>query len=208
MVPQSTPTESLYIETGLLDITTITTKNRLNMEKRLHKHPERLATKIMEIGTKGGWKEKTTKMKTTINSEMETITASDIIKKYTNKINTMAEGKTKTQHLLNNTTWKPGIRPKYMNKLTRTEASTIFKARTRMLDVKNNYRGKYNDTKCRKCDAETETQEHILEECPGIHKDNSTKATRNDIFQDEHTKLRATVEKITVIMRKLDEQTK
>jgi hypothetical protein len=99
MVPQSTPTEALYIETGLLDITTITTKNRLNMEKRLHKHPERLATKIMEIGTKGGWKDKTTTMKTTINSEMETIAAPDINKKYANKINTMAEGKTKTQFL-------------------------------------------------------------------------------------------------------------
>ncbi len=59
----------------------------------------------MEIGTKGGWKDKTTTMKTTINSEMETITAPDINKKYANKINTMAEGKTKTQFLLSNTAW-------------------------------------------------------------------------------------------------------
>jgi hypothetical protein len=162
-------------------------------KKRLHKHPE--------IGTKGGWKDKTTTMKTTINSEMETITAPDINKKYANKINTMAEGKTKTQFLLSNTAWKPGIRPKYTNKLTRMEASAIFKARTRMLDVKNNYRGKYNDTKCRKCDAGTETREQILEECLSIHKDNSTKVKRNDIFQDEHTALRATIEKITCIRR-------
>ena len=36
MVPQSTPIEALYMETGLLDITTIITKNRfniMNMEK-------------------------------------------------------------------------------------------------------------------------------------------------------------------------------
>ena len=39
MVPQSTPTESLYIETGLLDITTIVTKNRLNMEKNYTNTP-------------------------------------------------------------------------------------------------------------------------------------------------------------------------
>ena len=88
------------------------------------------------------------------------------------------------------------------------EASAIFKTRTRMLDVKNNNRGKYNDIKCRKCDAETETQEHILQECPGIHKDDSTKVTTNDIFQDEHTKLRTTIEKIICIMKILDEQTK
>ena len=62
MVPQSTPTESLYIETGLLNITTIVTKNRLNMEKKLHKHPEKLTSKIMELNTKNGWKD-TTKIK-------------------------------------------------------------------------------------------------------------------------------------------------
>ena len=53
MVPQST----LYMETGLLDITTIITKNRFNMEKRLHKHLENIiTTKIMETSTTGGWK--------------------------------------------------------------------------------------------------------------------------------------------------------
>ena len=34
MVPQSTPIDTLYTETGLLDITTIITKNRFNMEKK------------------------------------------------------------------------------------------------------------------------------------------------------------------------------
>ena len=34
MVPQSTPIEALYMETGLLDITTIITKNRFNMGKK------------------------------------------------------------------------------------------------------------------------------------------------------------------------------
>ena len=61
MVPQSTPTDTLYIETGLLDISTITTKNRLNMDKIIQKPQER----------------------------------------------------PKTQYLLNNTTWKPGIRKTY-----------------------------------------------------------------------------------------------
>ena len=50
---------TLYIETGLLDITTIVTKNRLNMEKKLHTHPEKLTSKIMELNTKYGWKDTT-----------------------------------------------------------------------------------------------------------------------------------------------------
>ncbi len=36
---------------------------------------------------------------------------------------------------MNNITWIAGKRPNYMNKMTRKETSTIFKARTRMLDV-------------------------------------------------------------------------
>ena len=70
MVPQSTPIEALYMETGLLDITTIITKNRFNMEKRLHKHPENITTKIMETNTTGGWKETTTRMREHINETL------------------------------------------------------------------------------------------------------------------------------------------
>ena len=80
-----------------------------------------------------------------------------------------------------------------MNKLTRMEASTIFKARTRMLDV-NNYRGKHNDVTCRKCGEPTETQEHILDEYKGIHT-NTTKVNKSDIFCNDHTDLRDTANK-------------
>ena len=64
----ATPTDTLYIETGLLDIYTITTKNRLNMGKRIQKNPERLdlVAKIMNNQTKGGWKDITNKIKTSI----------------------------------------------------------------------------------------------------------------------------------------------
>ena len=94
-----------------------------------------------------------------------------------------------------------------MNKLTRMEASTIFKARTRMLDVKNNYRGKHNNVTCRKCDEPTETQEHILDECKGIHTNNTTKVNKTDIFCNDHTDLRDTANKIANTMKKLHENT-
>ena len=108
------------------------------MEKRIQKNPERLVAKIMNNQTKGGWKDITNKIKTSIIGEQQThtITTMNIKTKFADMINTKAEGKTKTQYLLSNTTWQPGIRKTYMNKLTRMEASTIFKTRTRMLDVK------------------------------------------------------------------------
>ena len=49
-----------------------------------------------------------------------------------------------------------------MDKLNRYQVSTIFKARTRMLNVKNNFTGKYNDNICRGCGITEETQEHVL----------------------------------------------
>ena len=59
MVPQSTPIGPLYTESGLLDITTITTKNRINMEKRLLKQPNSMTTKVMNNNEKGSWKDTT-----------------------------------------------------------------------------------------------------------------------------------------------------
>ena len=61
-------------------------------------------------------------------NKTETITNIDIITKFADSIKTKAEGKTKTQYLISNTKWKPGIRKTYMNKLSRIKASTISKA--------------------------------------------------------------------------------
>ena len=77
-----------------------------------------------------------------------------------------------------------------------TEESTIFKARTRMLDVKNNFRGKCKDTKCRKCTETVESQEHVLETCTGIHDDDTTKITINDIFDSNPTNLKTTAKQL------------
>ena len=57
-------------------------------------------------------------------------------------------------------------RTEYMNVLTRKQASTIFKAWTRMPNVKNNYRYNHLNTECRMCKNAMETQKHILGECP------------------------------------------
>ena len=54
-----------------------------------------------------------------------------------------------------------------------------------MLEIKNNFRGKCKDTKCRKCPETIETQEHVLETFPGIHNDPSTKITTNNIFEND-----------------------
>ena len=194
MVPQSTPKEPLYTETGLLDITTIITKKRNKYKMKLEQKPLSMTTKIMKNNTKGGWKE------TTDN----TYTTTDYLMSFRDNIQETAREKTKTKYLMNNTTWEPGKRKQYMNKLNRRDASTIFRTRTRMLDIKENFRGKYNQPSCRLCNDPLETQEHILEECKTIHKDESTKIHIEEIFNEDTNSLRTTAERIRTIMQQLN----
>ena len=79
-------------------------------------------------------------------------------------------GKSKmTYYLEGKNGWQPGKRAQYMNELTRKQTSLIFKARTRMLKIKGNYKNGYTNLTCRLCGKEEESQPHILEECPVVH---------------------------------------
>ena len=72
------------------------------------------------------------------------------------------QNKTKIKFLLQGKkTWEPGKRSRYLEELTRQECTVIFSTRTRMLKVKGNYKGMYNNTTCRICGGKEETQEHI-----------------------------------------------
>ena len=53
------------------------------------------------------------------------------------------------------------------NNLTIKEKQFIFAARTRMLDLKGNFKIGKTEILCRKCDSSDETQEHLME-CPAL----------------------------------------
>ena len=93
MVPQTTPIETLYIETGIIDINTIAMKNRINMEQRLNKpkNHQRLTTKVMKAKIKDGWLETTEKMKQNLNEN--NINKNTINKQFKERITKQAEGK-------------------------------------------------------------------------------------------------------------------
>ena len=82
-------------------------------------------------------------------------------------------------------------------------ASKIFQSRTRMIDVKNNFRNKYADTSCRACGSEPETQEHVLETCQILHQTSDSKVSKNDIFAEDTNALRETAQKIIKTLDKL-----
>ncbi len=176
MTPVTTPRETLYIETGLLDIQHTIMKNRINTDARIERSSNNLLDMIMNTQEEKGWKAQTEKLKQTIGiakedleggrAKIKQVIKSKVQTTFKNSLQETAQNKSKVKHLMDGIQmWNPGKRPAYMNKLTRQETSVIFKTRTRMLDIKNNYRGKYTNITCRKCKKEVETQEHILQEC-------------------------------------------
>lgn len=59
----------------------------------------------------------------------------------------------------------------YVTQLTRSETSLIFKSRTRMLNLKENFKNNYkNDLKCPRCKEETDSETHLFENCKPLKK--------------------------------------
>ena len=162
-------------------------------------------TKVMNNNEKGSWKDTTNNILNRNTNDTQTPTPNGIVKRFQETINKKAEGKTKTQYLFKNTQWQAGKRKPYMNKLNRMETSIIFKTRTRMLDIKANFKNKYQQQKCRMCNKPIETQEHILETCPGLHTTNKTKVYKNEIFDEDTNNLKLTTAKITQTMAQLNQ---
>ena len=203
------------METGLTDAEHLAKSRQLMMSHRLKDTAYELITSTINANTKGGWKQRLEKTmeanslqetdlqctkqqaKTKINENISTT--------FKRKLNTDSQDKSKVQHLLNGTgDWKPTNRKHYLNKLTRNEASTIFKTRTRMIETKSNYKNKYkNNMTCRACGQEEETQNHILQGCNALHQNNENKVNQDDFFTNDITHLKQTAKKINLTLNKL-----
>ena len=62
--------------------------------------------------------------------------------------------------------YKKEPKREYIKSLTWSEASIIFKLRTRMLNLKNNFRNNTNwDILCPRCYKEIDNEQHLFEQC-------------------------------------------
>ena len=137
---------------------------------------------------------------------MSNYQAKETMKKYTNLKNwtdmrNNGKDKSKVKFYMENSqkySKNSTKRPTYLDILTRSEASIIFKGRTRMLQVKQNYKNKYKGMVCRGCGQEEETQNHILQECIQIHKDEHTKTTIQELFNNS-----LSTEELQILAKKL-----
>ena len=95
-----------------------------------------------------------------------------------------------------------------MNKMTRKQASIVFKARTRMTKVKGNYKNGNPDQKCRACKVSNETQKHVLEECPVLHPNGPPKESHMNPFSQNINVLKETARSIEKIMEEIEKVSK
>ncbi len=220
MVPNGTPKEALYVETGLVEPTTLIEQQRINLHARLKNGNNTWMKEIVKENRTEGWIKETRETERKMGIEEDDLTGKKeqikkriqdkVDKHFKQKIDSakmVSEGKTKTKYLLTNKVmWKPRKGPPYMSAMSRKEASTIFKARTCMIKVKMNYKNKFkNNLKCRMCKEENETQQHVMENCKMLHTEEETKVFIQDIFNEDITHLKTTVKKIDNILEKIDQ---
>ena len=213
MTPDSTPREGLYIETGLLDVQANAESKRLNMKARLNRDKSELMAKVLS-NPECMWEKDTAELMNRKGLLTEDLEGSKyrtkaVIKKAISKnFKVITEenslGKSKMKYFLEGKgEWNPGKRAKYMSELTRKQTSTIFKARTRMIKVKGNYKNGHTSLLCRMCKNEEETQTHILESCPEVHKDNAIRTPKQDLFSEDIGTLKQVAINIDKILDKL-----
>ena len=214
MTPGSTPREALYIESGLLDIEAIAESKRLNMKARLNRDKSEMMEQLLR-NPECLWEKETTRIMENYNMEQQDLMGSKhstkmmikrkTIEKFKERITETLQDKSKMRYFSEGKTeWQLGTRAKYMNELTRKQVSLIFRARTRMLKIKGNYKNGNKNQTCRACKAEPETQDHILSKCPAIHQEPSQKVEKYQLFAEDTGTLRKIAKKIEKIMEKLE----
>ena len=81
----------------------------------------------------------------------------------------------------------------YLTKLPQHKARLIFKARTRMLNIKNNFRNGRDEILCDLCHKDVEDDRHIFNDCGELVE------LRGDIQHEELFRADTTIERLSVI---------
>ena len=183
-VPVSTPKESLYIETGKINVKIIIKMRRVmfwwhivNLEKNEVLYKFYMAQKLNI--SKDDWCQQLQRDKEDLGLHLEDEEVKGIKKEtfrniVKNKIEKFAEKhllELKNSHSKTENIKFSGFKPApyLMSKnLTTGEMRTLFQLRTRMMDVKGNFSSAHtNNMWCKLCHLFIETQQHLLE-CPEI----------------------------------------
>ena len=185
--PLSTPKEMLYLELGILPIRYIIQMRRLNfLQYILYEEENSLVHSFLKTQldnpTAGDWGNSCLESMEALNMEldisdikiMKKSTFNNLVKKKTcikalEDLNKQKAKHSKVLHIVHSKlkmeTYLEG------NKLLTVECKFLFHVRSRMLELKANFKNSHEDTICPCCQEEEDTQEHLLS-CENIHEGN------------------------------------
>ena len=181
--PQSTSNCFVYLELGILPISYIIHIRQLSFLHHIlllqqNDPVRRIYTEQLSLPYEKNWGNQTQQLLKTHNLQNidPTTMSGDTWKKKVKtvitdhafaKLKEEAKQKTKTKHL----EYSKFAPQPYITGLHPKPASTIFKVRSKNIECKINRKSNSTDTSCRLCQAEEETQDHIVN-CPVTNKSN------------------------------------
>ena len=180
--PKGTPKELLYLELGIIPFRDIIIGRRLNfLYTILNENPNSLIYRFFEAQckyqTRKDWVtmiEKDLKylelqdislekIKSMSKIQFRNIVKQKIEEKTLEKLEKIKQSHSKAKFLEHNKLrMQKYLQPNSEN-IRKEEAQLIFKLRSRMTNVKKNFKGKFDQQECRACKIEGEDQKHILE---------------------------------------------
>ena len=201
--PRSTPKEMLYLETGCVPFREMIRKRRILFLHYILNESERSFMKkflMKQIQTQKSkdWisqvitdfkllgldltiesiKEiKKARLKIIVNQAIKEKTFRDLVKK--------KESHSKVMNIIHERLEIQGYLKPNKSKMKMEEAQEIFRMRSRVADVKTNFKAKYESFECDVCKKEEETQKHVIE-CTEINKgkqENETLPDYEELFK-------------------------
>ena len=206
--PVSTPREMLYLELGVIPIRYIIIKRRLNFLQYILKEDRNsliytFLRAQLENPTTNDWGETVNRDLNEIDMKLEiseieampkaTFTAK--VKEMVDKValrnlNKEKQKHSKVSHIHHSKIEMEGYLKPNQSAISVQEANFLFTLRTRMLDIKGNYKGKYNDVICPCCKLEEDYQQHLLS-CNYLNTDGAVVGSLpeySDLFDKSVTK--------------------
>ena len=205
--PSSTPSESFYFETGEMPLHLIILSRQFMYYWTLLQKPEKVFLAQREFPVKVDW---VSTVRQEMNNSYITVSDLEISKLSKNECKTILKNKLRDRcdsyllelQIKNKKTKMLRLSPNMKEYLT-TELLTVeekkllFKLKTRMIDIKCNFKNKYNDLTCIMCGEQDqqETQQHLMS-CQVIttHPDIKNKVNSikyNDIYESLDKHIRA-----------------
>ena len=221
--PRATPKEMLFLELGCIPLRELIKKRRiLFLHYILNESQESMINKFLKTQLKTqkpkDWTTQVLKdlkefqielnleeLKDIKKSKLKRILKKAVDEKAFEKLTDLKNGHSKVMNLKYSKLKMRNYLKANRFRISLEECQEIFKIRSRVTDVKINFRGKYENLECDICKKQEESQKHILE-CSEIMKEDGFKKVEYEQIFEEDTKLQLEVVKTFIMNMKTKEK--